>query len=1153
MRLNLKKHRVALLMIGLYFTSSYPALAQQQSLLENQTVIGPSPTAASLGKYVDNPISYFTGTPSISIPLAEINEKDFNLPIRLNYHPGGIKVDETPSNIGLGWSLEAGGVITRSVKDVPDDRKKANCPEGFWGHWNGVTGDKPDCATGLFYGNNNIHDVDLLYLHHRDTLTAKQQNIGGNYSLNNFFRKYFFVYFNNVNPSLDLPYSPNPVIMGNTMPRYAIYSKFQDTEPDIFYFNFCGKSGKFVFEVINGTRTIKLLSDNDLTIDHSVDMNGQLVKFVVRDDNGNIYEFSDLETTKNVTHNYSYSDNFDPVVVYFDMAETFNSSWYLSKIITSQNHIINLSYTNEEYEYLNQVPAQTVIPFSGADTYNPQTDYCSYPTIWNLNIIKGKRLTTINGTHTRVNFTGGFPREDLKTPLYPTYNHPSAITGIEVNYLEDRLVKKIKFTHDYFESPYEQHHSDHDIYFKRLRLRNIQEIGDGNCLLPATTFEYKYDGFPGYGVGQRLPRRLSFQQDLWGYYNGASDNVASMIPKIYVYPDLASDSRRFSVQKRVNFTGPEYTLPGGDRLPNPALLDIGVLTKINYPTGGSTTYEYEPHKYKDINDEFIGGGLRIKKIIKKDGLSINNNIVYNYSYETNGQSTGRAFSIPIFAVFHNDDYIGAYPAAATQSSYRGSVDRFSLPKATLGTTQGSPIAYRKVIEYINGNGKTEYEFSMPANWYNYTDALPPATGADCSLEENGTCDALYTPPMIYTLFPYTFSPGPSTTTVPDYPFKPLTSNIFPFPENPNYDWNRGYLLGKKYYNETGDLLKSEDLTYKVLYRNGNTAPSKVYGLKFGVRHFRVRVSKYFYLTDVRKVPATKTITEYDPETGKTLTSTEQFSYESQKHAQITKIVSNTSSGDELISQLKYPLDYVTTGLIGLQEGMAPLKLKNMNAIPVEKSVFLKRGNDTKLKSASLSSYGFVGNYVPVLKREFRLENTLLENNFTPSYTTGNNWELIKDSRYIEQNKVIRHDSVGNPLEILTKGGETISYIWGYNNGQYPIAKIVNATYAQIENILSNSVLSHLFKGYQLIGTPQQPVVLEITDQQVRNYINQLRTTLPSSQISTYTYKPLVGISSETAPNGIITYYEYDCFNRLTIVKDQSGKILKQNTYAIQQP
>lgn len=1143
--------RKILLVIGLQIIFGTIAFSQTNSILDNQTIIGPSPIASSLGKYVDNPVSYFTGTPEISFPLGVVAEKDFILPISLSYHSGGIKVDETPSNIGSGWSLNAGGLITRVVKDQPDDKRKGNCPAGFWGYWNGISGDMPDCRVGLFE-SPNVHDVDLEYLNYKDMLTASNQNWYGNYSLDSFFRKYFFVYFNNISPPTEVPYSSHPVMGGNVQPKSAIYSKSMDTEPDIFYFNFCGKTGKFVFQVINGIRTIKFLSDYDLTVDHTLDTDGQLVKFVIRDDVGNAYEFSDVESSKSIISTYSYAGGPQPTKVFYDIEMKYNSSWFLSKITTSQNSVINFRYVDEEYEYFNQLPSETIIYSNDYETYNPQIDECGYPYLWHLTKIKGKRLASIRGTHAQINFWGGMNREDLKRPIVPTFSHPSAITGIEINYLEDKIVKRYQFQQDYFESPYEQHTNDHDVYFKRLRLRGIQELGENNCTLPATTFEYKYNGFPGYSLAQRLPRRLSFQQDLWGYFNGASSNIESMIPQIYVYPAIASDSRMFNVQRRTNFTGPEYILPGGDRLPKPALMDIGMLTKINHPTGGSTTYEYEPHKFKDINDEFIGGGLRIKKVIKYDGINANNNIVYNYNYEINGQTSGKAFSLPIFAVFKLDEYNGAIPSSANQSFYRLNVDRHSIPQATLGVAQGSPIGYRKVTEYINGNGKTEYEFSMPANWYNYTDALPPLPNADCSITDNGICDGLYNPPMIYTLFPYTYTPvaGPPQT-VPGYPFKPLTANLFPFPENPNYDWNRGHLLAKKYYDQSGSLVLEEDYAYKVLYKNGNTAPTKVYGLKFGVRQFRSRVSKYAYLTDVRKVPTGKTVIEYQPGTNNSISSTEQYDYESIKHAKVTRIVNINSNGDELITKIKYPLDYVTSGLIGTQEGMAPLKLKQMYATPVEKFLYLKKGNIVNLKSSSLSSFGFTGTYVPVLKRQFTIENTDLVNNFMPSYTAGNDWNLIKDSRYVEQVNVLRHDNNGNPLEVLTKGGETVTYLWGYNNGQYPIAKIVNASYADVEAILTSTVLTYFYNGYKLIGTPQQPITIELTDLEVRTKMNYLRALLPDAQITSYTYKPLVGKTSETSPNNITSFYEYDCFNRLSMIKDQNGKVIKQITYEIQ--
>ena len=60
-------------------------------------IIPPSPTAAALGKYGDVPVGLYTGIPSINIPLYEINDGPLNLPISLNYHAGGIKVEEVAS------------------------------------------------------------------------------------------------------------------------------------------------------------------------------------------------------------------------------------------------------------------------------------------------------------------------------------------------------------------------------------------------------------------------------------------------------------------------------------------------------------------------------------------------------------------------------------------------------------------------------------------------------------------------------------------------------------------------------------------------------------------------------------------------------------------------------------------------------------------------------------------------------------------------------------------------------------------------------------------------------------------------------------------------------------------------------------------------
>ena len=83
--------------------------------------IAPSPTAAALGKYGDIPVTEFTGVPNITIPLGSIDEGALSVPVTLSYHGGGVKVAELASWVGLSWSLQSNGMITRVIQGVADD------------------------------------------------------------------------------------------------------------------------------------------------------------------------------------------------------------------------------------------------------------------------------------------------------------------------------------------------------------------------------------------------------------------------------------------------------------------------------------------------------------------------------------------------------------------------------------------------------------------------------------------------------------------------------------------------------------------------------------------------------------------------------------------------------------------------------------------------------------------------------------------------------------------------------------------------------------------------------------------------------------------------------------------------------------------------
>lgn len=80
-----------------------------------------TPNSAALFKMTQRPQGSYTGTTPIQIPLYEVWAGDLSVPVTLNYSNGGIRVEEIASWVGLGWSLSAGGRITRIMNWVPDD------------------------------------------------------------------------------------------------------------------------------------------------------------------------------------------------------------------------------------------------------------------------------------------------------------------------------------------------------------------------------------------------------------------------------------------------------------------------------------------------------------------------------------------------------------------------------------------------------------------------------------------------------------------------------------------------------------------------------------------------------------------------------------------------------------------------------------------------------------------------------------------------------------------------------------------------------------------------------------------------------------------------------------------------------------------------
>ncbi|UPQ77342.1 hypothetical protein [Chryseobacterium nepalense] len=144
----------------------------------------------------------------------------------------------------------------------------------------------------------------------------------------------------------------------------------------------------------------------------------------------------------------------------------------------------------------------------------------------------------------------------------------------------------------------------------------------------------------------------------------------------------------------------------------------------------------------------------------------------------------------------------------------------------------------------------------------------------------------------------------------------------------------------------------------------------------------------------------------------------------------------------------------------------------------------------------------------------------------------------------------KYDSKGNLLQYTTNIDETTgvgfptTLVYGYNQS-LPIAKIEGATTQDIRFVL-------LPEGFQGIVARSDQDVDEASEKLLLEELDAYRnsTQLKNFMITTYTYDPLVGVTSVTPPDGIRAIYKYDSNGKLKMVVDVNGNILNEYKYNI---
>ncbi len=1177
-----------------------------------------NPETASLGRYGNIPMNLYTGTANISVPLYNLNFDGLEIPIDLSYNTGGIRPTQEATRVGLGWTLSCEPVITRQIKggcdisvpfgtgkgyvytDVPlptfgDGNQsgwdiKDKLPAAFnlyyypENHESGLD-TEPDIFTLNIFGesvsfvltqkalNNNIIGVKMIngdkrykieYIEKDQTFLVTNDRgfkfyfIEKEYSIAAIYQEsngYVVVSEKNnkliTGWKLNKVVSPRNKVLAFKYSQSIIHGHPQETNyrlnvpwghsgiaSDYIFNNNFGYSSSYNGYILNYLDSIT--SDN-ATVEFAGSERLDIFEEVtVPYETSNMANFIGVSTNKpKKVDNIIIKNSLGDVIVdykfnysYFDQ-DQINDKYSKRKLRLKLDQIDLNSTFYRSFSYLNpnQLPdkSQRTDDFWGF--YNGDNhSFTSFPTFsMPFNEIAGVvyRYKVVGGNR-KPNFEFG-KNGLLENIKYPTGGYTKLTYEANDIKVDKNNIGKFEL-YELVEPKKMAHIESLDSVGKLSDVFEIKNAAGAELSLNITFgmgghYDYTEPGSSNikYTVEEKDKQRVAYQvidvstgkSVLNGYFTETQGPSGTPLG-----PSLGLNWNKKS--NRVNLNKGKYQIKAT------GLRHISNLFAENEGATNKHPDYYKIYKCSVKVDAFIHaladegtinlkiGGVRIKSIEDCD----NNNVSltkkeYKYTSEDGKISSGILIdditfsNIRSLVYSENPPKVTTYPPTLSLEVYSNSI---------LKSPSSNHIGYSRVEEISidsksgsQNNGKTVSEFvNKPNKYSNFLDA---------------PLNMIFTRPLdsygIYT-----------------------NRDLALFPTYSYQDIN-GKLIKEEHYNSMNTKVKESIFEYNYNYYDmQNIAHPSAIGTGLA-QYFKknyenvggkfVCSSSPVYVLQIYKIISENVslISRTDTEYNNGIAVSKKITYQYNDQFQTKKITENSSEPTKNIeTEILYPTDLVKVEQIPLME-----QLINNNIIFEPVSSKRKIGttqilnSHTKYKEASITYKEGTQNATKnLIVPDVKYERT------TGDISLGSS---DANNRTIKYDK---YDSQGKLVQFTALEQAPVCYVWGYN-GQYPIAKIENATYSQITSIITEASLKSI----------SEKITPGATDMQT---INGLRTNanLTDAMVTTYTYKPLVGMLTATDPRGITTYYDYDAFGRLKeayIIENGVKKIIQVNEYHYQ--